>query len=83
MNTCYDPIAGDLGCKSLRSDEEEPLAKEYSDERIRQLAENLGDWIQEDAVIHIPLNAPIERDDIGAWVDCKILVPLQCEPQQD
>jgi hypothetical protein len=51
--------------------------KSVSDEQFRKLADQLGDWIERDAIIHIPLNSAVERDEDGpgVWVDCEILVP--------
>lgn len=49
--------------------------KKISDRQLREMADRLGDWIESDAIIHIPLNAKVEREESGAWIDCKILVP--------
>lgn len=50
----------------------------FSDEEIRAAADILGDWLEKDAIIHIPLQADVERDkELGAWVDCKILIPWE------
>lgn len=49
----------------------------FSDKKIIEAAEILGDWIERDAIIHIPLNAKVERDGYGGWVECKLLVPWE------
>ena len=49
--------------------------QKQSDDEIRKLADCLGDWMEKDAILHIPQNAKIERETIGAWVECKVLVP--------
>jgi hypothetical protein len=49
--------------------------KRITDAEFRKMADALGDWIARDAIIHIPLNAAVERDEPGAWVECKVLVP--------
>lgn len=51
--------------------------KPISDEKIREVADILGDWIERDAILHIPLNAKVERDELGGWVECKLLVPWE------
>lgn len=54
--------------------------KRISDEKLREMADKLGDRIARDAVIHIPLDAAVERDEMGAWVDCRVLVPWPEKP---
>ncbi len=51
------------------------MKEKLSDKKLREMADRLGDWIESDAIIHIPLKAKVEREEQGAWVDCKILVP--------
>ena len=51
------------------------IKKSISDKKIREVADALLDWIERDAVIHIPIRAEVERDALGAWVECKLLVP--------
>jgi hypothetical protein len=57
--------------------------KKISDAKFREMADTLGDWIAKDAIIHIPLNAAVERNESGAWVNCKVLVPWPEEPPSD
>ena len=48
---------------------------QITDEEVRKLAEQLGDWVQRDAILHIPPNAAVERGESGSWVECRLLVP--------
>lgn len=57
--------------------------KRITDAELREMANALGDWIAKDAIIHIPLDAAVERDESGAWVDCKVLVPWPEEAPTD
>ena len=57
--------------------------KHITDAEFRKMTDTLGDWIAEDAIIHIPLDAAVDRDESGAWVDCKVLVPWPEEPPSD
>ena len=54
--------------------------KQITDAKFREMADTLGDWIAKDAIIHIPHDAAIERDELGAWVECKVLVPWPEKP---
>jgi hypothetical protein len=40
--------------------------KQITDAKFREMADSLGDWIAKDAIIHIPLDAVVERDESGA-----------------
>jgi len=67
----------------LRTADREVVVKRITDAKFRKMADELGDWIAKDAMIHIPLNAAVERDELGAWVECKVLVPWPQETATD
>jgi len=46
------------------------------DEEIRENADLLAGWVERDVMLHIPLNARVEREEDCAWVECLMQVPL-------
>ncbi len=48
---------------------------QYTDEEFRKMADEIGDWIAKDVIIHIPQNASVHREAVGVWVECQVLVP--------